>query len=50
LYNRALVKERMGLAHQSEVDWTRLLSEEKDQRWADESRKRLAELHSSKPD
>lgn len=50
LYNRAIVKERMGLAHQSEVDWTRLLSEEKDQRWADESRKRLAELHSSKPD
>jgi hypothetical protein len=47
LYNRAFLKENMGLARESEVDWTRLLSEEKDPGWIDETRKRVEELHSS---
>jgi tetratricopeptide (TPR) repeat protein len=44
LFNRALILERLGLAHEAQSSWTRYLQHDSSSRWADEARAHLAAL------
>lgn len=44
LFNRSLVLEEMGLAHQARESWTLYLQKDSSSAWADEARKRLVAL------
>lgn len=49
LFNRALIIERLGLGDAARAAWTRYLEVDPSSKWADEARRHLAELPSSKP-
>lgn len=48
LFNRALILQRIGLADAARAAWMRYLEVDPSSKWADEARKRLAELPATK--